>query len=109
VDDLSTRLLTAIEETERLAGYRDDDWRTDPDSWHTRSCGYGQGELMDDCGCEVPAAVLRRCAADRTLVEIAAHSLTAPGSKAAATLARIVIRQLAEGYGLSDREEGGGE
>jgi hypothetical protein len=111
VPDLSSLLLAAIEETERLVRYRDEDWRTDQDSWHTRACGYGQGELLDECDCKVPSAVLRRCAADRR--RLARHT----------ALPRIVgdprcsvcpdlgypcpeLLNLAEGYGITDHQEG---
>lgn len=68
--DLVSRLLEAIGEVERLAKFEDEDFRTHRDSWHTRACGYGQGELLEECDCPVPSSVLRRCSADRKLVDL---------------------------------------
>ena len=110
--DLVSRLLEAIEQAERLAKFEDEDGRTHPDSWHTRSCGYGQGELMEDCDCEVSSSVLRRCAADRKIVEFwsLAYSKFSdfphPEWDRIRSNARWTIRKIAEGYGLSDHQEG---
>jgi hypothetical protein len=104
VTDLPSLILVAIEDTERLVGYRDDDGRTDRDSWHTRSCGYGQGELMEDCDCKVPAAVLCRCAADRAIVEQYRSLADAPPGTYGIAPVRAelftVLTHLAEGYGV---------
>ena len=51
-----------------------------------------------------PKTVLDRCAADQVLLGIV-RSTTLDGGAALSTLARIVVRQLADGYGITETEE----
>lgn len=39
------------------------------ESWHTRDCGYGIGEMNNDCTCGVPARVLADVASKRSIVQ----------------------------------------
>jgi hypothetical protein len=66
--DIAEKIIAAIAEREQLAQAEGDDGFSDHESWHTRRCGYGQGEWLEPCDCAVPAAVLRDCAADREIV-----------------------------------------
>ena len=62
MDDPSSRLLAAIEETEREAPWV-----------HHKSCASFPVEddpVTYDCDCGVPASVLRRCAADKRQVDL---------------------------------------
>jgi hypothetical protein len=68
MSDIAEKILAAITEREKLAQAEGDDGFSDHESWHTRRCGYGQGEWLEPCDCDVPAAVLRDCAADREIV-----------------------------------------
>lgn len=73
MNDIAEKLLAAISEREDFAQIKDADGISDPDSWHTRSCGYRQGEWIEPCECDVPAEILRRCAADREIVDHFRH------------------------------------
>lgn len=74
-EDLVAWLLERIAEDEGLAAGTDDSASTFdgspttlPDSWHTRQCGYAQGELLEGCDCGVPARVLAECDAKRRII-----------------------------------------
>jgi hypothetical protein len=126
VDDLSSRLLAAIGETEQAAPniHREGCKSLPPwQDWHPRTCD-----------CAMPASVLRRCAADRKILElhkpevyetdewdenhvlVEVEYLYCPRCWAAADYPAHSnppapypcehVRLLAEGYGLTDRSEG---
>lgn len=115
MDDFGFRLLGAIAEAERLAQYRDASNEHLPpkcadQSWHTMTCGYYQGEHMEPCDCPVPAAILRRCAADRKLVEAFQQAsrdfneIDAERSSRAEAL-YLAVSLVAEGYGITEDQE----
>jgi hypothetical protein len=113
-DDLVARLLAAIQEREDKANEADEDHRTASDSWHTRQCGYAQGEFVDPCECEVPDQVLRLCQAHRKIIDQYQAAKTRPDellaqrahgsyvleAEAALKALHAVILALAEGYGF---------
>lgn len=106
--DLAARLLAAIEETERVArAATDGPWT----AYATR--GVFAGVLDRDwvAGTDPaeaehiarhdPAAVLRRCEADRRIVEYCEMTLTDKLSEAPEScMADSVLEYLADGYGL---------
>jgi hypothetical protein len=68
--DVVPRLLKAIGAAEQRVAAKSEWGRPYDESWHTLHCGWQLGEeIHDECECGVPAAVLRRCAADRRQVE----------------------------------------
>lgn len=79
VDDLLPWLRAQIAAALELAERHDEYFKLDSDSWHTRSCGYGQGELLMDCDCEVPAAVLAQCEAHTAILDRWEHVHSEPG------------------------------
>lgn len=134
MSDLTTRLLAAIGETERIAraaiaALEDDEveaaaWKADnvygDDSGHPTEFDVWFGYIPDDStivrfyvqhsdvarhiALHDPASVLRRCAADRKIVEGCQETLlaVADGSEDydAGVVARFVLHTLAEGYGI---------
>jgi hypothetical protein len=116
--DLSSRLLAAIEETERLAAIAKSNtegvWG--PSTWAAAAASIAlydkSGKLAVGSVSHIehhdPASVLRRCAADRRLVKRCADVLSAKGWEYDDTpdLTRRALEDLASAYGLSDHQEG---
>lgn len=123
MDDLSTLLLAAIEETERLAndarglvGFVTDWW--DSEALHDR-LGMSRADALH-IHRQSPSSVLRRCAADKRQVERHARKTAwidddrnAPVCACCGTHYEYPVRwpcptllDLAEGYGLTDHQEG---
>jgi hypothetical protein len=71
---LAARVLEAIEAAEQLVKVPSEFGWPQEESWHTRRCGADWGNQNCECECPVPAAVLRRCAADRD-AGVAPHRL----------------------------------
>lgn len=68
--DLAEWLTEQVREDMRLVTERTEDGLTLDDSWHTRQCGYYQGEHMVPCDCAVPERVLHDCATKQQVVAI---------------------------------------
>lgn len=106
---LAARVLEAIEAAEQLAKAthpHGDNWAHE-ESWHTLRCGADWGSQNSECACPVPAAILRRCAADR---KILARCEAVQGGGYweygdAPILGRAVLIALAEGYGVPLEQE----
>lgn len=115
-NDLTTRLLAAIDETERTARIAQDcgdAWTTEPSrtgKWQilrevedSMAIGYiATGRLeIDHIVRHDPAAILRRCAADRKIV---AECRSGPilTDELATSLGDVIVALLAEGYGIGD-------
>lgn len=131
MDDLSSLLLAAIEETERLAREATEGpWRAgvrggptvEAEGWTVAS---GVTDLdAAHIAHNDPSSVLRRCSADRRIVEttrmaqghyreVLAETEGDPGSSARvsdawrqATTWEKAMALVAEGYGLTDHQEG---
>lgn len=100
MDDPFSRLLEAIAVEERRA-----------DDIHTLNCdrvlGSISGNVNDSCDCGEPDRVLRRCAADRRMVKLWQVFHDAGNASTDMHIAADqFLRHLAEGYGLSDHQEG---
>lgn len=126
-DDLAGRLLAAIEETERIAHAAGGEAWHRPDPIALPSLIVGQDEHIvsyDEEDAESPhivrhdpAAVLRRCAADRRIVGAYSEAVTAlhdaplharPFVDAHLSALKVVLRELSDGYGLDVEENGRG-
>jgi hypothetical protein len=125
-DDLTTRLLAAIEETEKIAyaaaARAGMDWEADPDTQYlggsVTSCStgdtivYPEGRPTEDEAAHIgrhdPANVLRHCAAHRKIVERAERLSASAGddptsvvAAVAAATAKADLVDLAAGYDLT--------
>lgn len=117
MSDLADKLFAAIEADEHRTRERQVFFDAPvEESWHTLRCGANWGSQDVPCSCPVPASVLRRCAADRELLDLifayeaktdgewgcchSAEEIRA-GACPETTVASIpAVRALARGYGL---------
>jgi len=124
--DLVRQILAAIEETEQMATMVPEDRR----EWRTGELGYEGYVVMDGKGDRVvfseqlgvdhhiarhdPASVLRRCAADRKLVELHRQSSElgwlcelcgGEGQNIDCTYPCDTLRLVADGYGITPESE----
>lgn len=114
MDELLRRLIEAIDESERIARYVMSDYALHGPDWSVLSTGVvdivddlvpvGDGPLAEYIAHHDPAATLRRCAADRYLVdELSGMARRADSSSDALdALAALVISKLAESYGIEE-------
>ncbi len=122
-EDLSSRILAAIDETEKIATIADDRSGLPPTTWITELSRSGKWRIlreaddMEPIGYisdgrwedqhivrHDPAAVLRRCAADRKILAHCASAITATAvsSPDCFSLAEWVLDRLADAYGIQD-------
>lgn len=81
MNDLAAWLLERIAEDDQLANAREYDGLSVDGSWHTRTCGYRQGEWQEPCDCDVPARIAAECDTKRQLVDLHQRIWLHPGAE----------------------------
>lgn len=105
VSDQASRILEAITAKEQIYTLdppEDDfDFQIPKDEeLHTLICAKYMTGQNAECTCTTPADVRRRCEADRLTVSFCKETLNIGTSAAAQTLARLVLTNLAQSYGV---------
>lgn len=100
------KLLAAIAEVERI--YIPDEPEDEFDvvvpkdeELHTLVCAKYMTSQNAKCSCAVPEEITRRCEADRLTAGLCREVLSIGTSAAAETLARLVLTNLAQAYGVA--------